>query len=573
MNNSARFLAARNLLLEMRADYAGAYRQFSWPVLENFNWALDYFDPMATGNPATALVVASVVASESGPAVRISFAEMVSRSNRAANFLRGLGVTKGQHVLLMLGNEAPLWELMLASMKLGAVLIPCSTLLTSDDLRDRLHRGEVSHVIASASQTRVFEQVEGEYTRLAVGADIIGWRNYQEASAHSPTFTPDGQTHVTDPLLLYFTSGTTGKPKIVRHTHQSYPSGHLSTMFWLGLQPGDLHWNISSPGWAKHAYSSFFAPWNAGAAAFAHHYARFDAAAVPALLSLHGVTTLCAPPTVWRMLIQQDLAATPVPLREAASAGEPLNPEVIDRVRDAWGITVRDGYGQTETTVLVANSPGTEVKPGSMGRAMPGYRIELLDPQGNPCDEGEIAVDLATAPVGLMQGDLRRGRHEDYYRTGDIARRDSDGYIFYIGRADDVFKSSDYRISPFELESLLVEHPAVAEAAVVPSPDPLRYTVPKAFVIVAPGQTPGRELARDIFAFLRTHSAPFKRIRRLEFSDLPKTISGKIRRVELRDAELSRAMPVERKPHEFFAEDFTDITSEEVPNAKTSIPE
>ena len=367
MNNSARFLAARNLLLEMRADYAGAYRQFSWPVLENFNWALDYFDPMATGNPATALVVASVVASESGPAVRISFAEMVSRSNRAANFLRGLGVTKGQHVLLMLGNEAPLWELMLASMKLGAVLIPCSTLLTSDDLRDRLHRGEVSHVIASASQTRVFEQVEGEYTRLAVGADIIGWRNYQEASAHSPTFTPDGQTHVTDPLLLYFTSGTTGKPKIVRHTHQSYPSGHLSTMFWLGLQPGDLHWNISSPGWAKHAYSSFFAPWNAGAAAFAHHYARFDAAAVPALLSLHGVTTLCAPPTVWRMLIQQDLAATPVPLREAASAGEPLNPEVIDRVRDAWGITVRDGYGQTETTVLVANSPGTGVKPGSMG--------------------------------------------------------------------------------------------------------------------------------------------------------------------------------------------------------------
>jgi acetyl-CoA synthetase len=276
---------------------------------------------------------------------------------------------------------------------------------------------------------------------------------------------------------------------------------------------------------------------------FAYDYARFHAGAVLDVVSRYSITTLCAPPTVWRMLVQEKLADFPVKLREVASAGEPLNPEVIEQVRTQWGLTIRDGYGQTETTALIGNSPGQTVKPGSMGRPLPGYRIELLDAGSKPADEGDISVALSNG---------------SYHRTGDIARRDQDGYIFFVGRADDVFKASDYRISPFELESLLVEHPAVAEAAVVPSPDPIRHAVPKAFIVLCSGYTPSKELAHDIFDFLRRNAAPYKRVRRLEFSELPKTISGKIRRVELRQSEQDRGAKLERRAFEFFEEDFSD---------------
>ena len=304
-----------------------------------------------------------------------------------------------------------------------------------------------------------------------------------------------------------------------------------------------MHWNISSPGWAKHAWSSFFAPWNAGAAIFAFNYERFEAKRVLDALVTHRVTTLCAPPTVWRMLILEDLRAWRTSLREIVGAGEPLNPEVIDRVRAAWGITIRDGYGQTETTAMFGNSPRQEVKPGSMGRPLPGYAVALLDPDGTPSDDGEIVVELAPAPAGLMAGYLDTpmpvveagGRR--YYRTFDMASRDRDGYYWFIGRVDDVFKSSDYRISPFELESALIEHEAVAEAAVVPSPDALRLAVPKAFIVLKAGHPPAVETARSIFSFCRERLAPYKRVRRIEFCDLPKTISGKIRRVQLRAAE------------------------------------
>lgn len=343
-------------------------------------------------------------------------------------------------------------------------------------------------------------------------------------------------TRASDPLLLYFTSGTTAKPKMVLHSHESYPVGHLSTMYWIGLEPGDVHWNISSPGWAKHAWSCWFAPWNAGATVFAYNYARFHAKAVLTMLARRPVTTLCAPPTVWRMLVQEKLADYPVSLREAVSAGEPLNPEVIERVQAAWGLTIRDGYGQTETTAVAGNSPGQAVKPGCMGRALPGYRIELLDPAGRPAAEGEICLDLSPPPTGLMlgYGGASAQPAGAYYHTGDLGSRDGNGYITFIGRVDDVFKSSDYRISPFELENVLVRHRAIAEAAVVASPDPVRHAVPKAFVLLAEGYAASADLARDIFQFVRENVAPYKRIRRLEFSDLPKTISGKIRRVQLR---------------------------------------
>jgi len=390
-----------------------------------------------------------------------------------------------------------------------------------------------------------------------------GWRNFDDLMRASPNFAPDGPTPADDPLLLYFTSGTTARPKLVVHSHVSYPIGHLSTMFGLGLKPNDAHLNISSPGWAKHAWSSFFAPWNAGACILALDK-RFDARATLDDLVAHEVTSFCAPPTVWRQLVQLDLAQWRPPLREINSAGEPLNPEVIERVRRAWGLTLRDSYGQTETTMMIGNAVGQKIVAGSMGRPLPGYRIALLDADGLEADEGEIAIPLNSRPLGLM-----RGYQEDdgtlrpiegaYYRTGDVATRDAHGFITYVGRADDVFKSNDYRLSPFELESVLIEHEAVVEAAVVPAPDAARLTVPKAYVVLAEGRTPDRAAALDLFRFLNERLAPYKRIRRIEFAELPKTISGKIRRVELRGREAEHAKREVRAPAEFRLEDFPEL--------------
>lgn len=555
------FLAARDFLQQHRSDYATAYAGFKWPKLQAFNWALDYFDALARGNDDPALWIIE----EDGAESKLSFAEMSARSNRVANWLRRQGVRRGERILIMLGNEVPLWETMLAAIKLGAVVIPATTLLTPDDLVDRVERGQVKHVVVGKAHTDKFESLPGSFGRIAVGGAPAGWKAFEEAAAESDAFTPDGVTRADDPLLLYFTSGTTSKPKLVLHTHQSYPVGHLSTMYWIGLKPNDRHMNISSPGWAKHAWSCFFAPWNAGACVFLYNYNRFNAAALLDVLVKYEVTTMCAPPTVWRMLIQQDLAAVKTKLRELIGAGEPLNPEVIEQVKKAWGITIRDGFGQTETTAQIGNTPDQPLKPGSMGRPLPGYKVALLDAEGHASTEGEVSLVLGDSrPTGLMVGyagdpaKTAEVMRDGHYRTGDVASIDDDGYITYVGRADDVFKASDYRISPFELESVLIEHPAVAEAAVVPSPDPVRLAVPKAFVILVAGQEPSRELARDIFAFTRERLAPYKRIRRLSFADLPKTISGKIRRVELRKAEEARG-EAGRGDLEFFEEDFPEL--------------
>lgn len=548
MNSSTcAFLKARDFLVKHRTDYECAYRGFQWPVLDRFNWALDYFDAMARGNDATALHIVG----DDGSEVKRSFAQMAERSSQVANHLRRIGVKRGDRILLMLGNELPLWEVMLAAIKLGAVLIPATALLTADDLRDRLERGQVRFVVAASAQTGKFDGIAGDYTRISVGEGVVDWLRFEDAMDAPTGFTPEGPTHATDPLLQYFTSGTTSKPKLVLHTHQSYPVGHLATMYWIGLLPGDVHLNISSPGWAKHAWSCFFAPWNAGACIFIYNYGRFYAPGLLSVLEHHRVTSLCAPPTVWRMLVQEDLAALRerLSLRELIGAGEPLNPEIIEQVQAAWGLILRDGYGQTETTAQVGNPPGQLLKPGSMGRPLPGYRIELLDVDGLPASEGEVSLPLADRPLGLMAGYQGSGSQnseamrDGYYRTGDIAQRDADGYIFFVGRADDVFKASDYRISPFELESALLEHEAVMEVAVVPSPDPVRLAVPKAYVTLRPGVQASAALAQEIFAFSRRHLAPYKRIRRLEFvQELPKTVSGKIRRVQLRAAENLRVV-------------------------------
>ena len=544
---TAAFRTARDLLLNQREDYATAREAFSWPSLDEFNWALDWFDVIAAEHGDR---VALRVVGDDGSDEQVSYAAMAARSSQVANWLRGHGVRRGDRVLLMLGNVVPLWEVMLAAIKLGAVIIPASTLLQPADLLDRVARGGVRHVVAEAAQVPKFADVPGDWTRVVVGGPVpagaaASWHAYADTRDAAADFTPDGVTRAADPLLLYFTSGTTSQPKLVGHTQASYPVGHLSTMYWIGIEPADVHLNISSPGWAKHAWSNLFAPWNAQATILILNQSRFNAAGLLQALGDCGVTSFCAPPTVWRMLIQADLGAADVTaLRECVAAGEPLNPEVIEQVRKAWGITVRDGFGQTETTAQIGNTPGQPVKAGSMGRPLPGYPVTLVDPlTGEPGRDGEICLDLSDRPLGLMTGYLgdaerdAEAMRDGYYHTGDVATSDDDGYITYVGRTDDVFKASDYRISPFELESVLIEHEAVAEAAVVPSPDPIRLAVPKAYVLLAPGAVPGPDLARDIMAFCRERVAPYKRIRRIEFAELPKTISGKIRRVELRAQE------------------------------------
>ena len=562
MTPTETFERARNLLFQLRSDQPAACAQFRWPEFpDGFNWAVDWFDAMARGNARPALRLLS----ESGEA-RVSFAEMSERSTRIASWLRARGVEAGDRVLLMLGNALPLWETMLACMKLGAVVVPTSQQCTPADLSDRIVRGNARHALTDAAGAEKFARTP-EASQLQVklihGGAAGGWTPFEEARSGSASFKP-AQTKATDPLLLYFTSGTTAKPKLVLHTHQSYPVGHLSTMFWIGLREGDVHQNISSPGWAKHAWSSFFAPWNAGATILMHDTPRFSAKAQIQLMRDQGVTTMCCPPTVWRMLVLEPLGERPAALRELLSAGEPLNPEVIEQVRKAWGIWVRDGYGQTETTAQVGNAPGGEVKPGSMGRALPGYQMVLLDGEGREAREGEVAFRLGAArPVGLMESYLddpeRTGAAMagGYYRTGDEASVDEQGYFTYVGRGDDVFKSSDYRISPFELESALIEHPAVAEAAIVPSPDELRLSVPKAFVVLKPGVAASADTAREILQFVKERLAPYKRIRRLQFAELPKTISGKIRRVQLRNAEKEQRAKGGRGANEFWLEDFS----------------
>jgi acetyl-CoA synthetase len=572
------FRAARDLLLRHREDYAAAVREFSWPKLAEFNWALDWFDVVAAEHPGReALRVVAV-----DGVTTLTYGDLAARSSQVANWLRGLGARRGDRLLLMLGNIAPLWEVILAAIKLGVVIIPASTLLSPDDLADRIDRGNVRFVVTETAQRAKFQGLAGfgagGWTPVLVapgtGGEAGPWHRYAEAFGAPAQFVPDGPTAASDPLLLYFTSGTTAQPKLVEHTHVSYPVGHLSTVYWIGLQPGDVHLNISSPGWAKHAWSNVFAPWNAEATALILGYERFNAELLLKAIGEQGVSTFCAPPTVWRMLIQADLGAADVSaLRECVAAGEPLNPEVIERVRQAWQITVRDGYGQTETTAQVGNCPGQPLKLGSMGRPLPAYTVALLDPiTGEPAEEGELCLDLSRRPLGLMtgyRGDPERdaaAMRGGFYHTGDVASRDADGYLTYVGRTDDVFKASDYRISPFELESVLIEHEAVAEAAVVPSPDPLRLAVPKAYVTLVAGAEPSGETALAIFAYTRERLAPYQRVRRLEFSDLPKTISGKIRRVELRARETDRqageAPLGPRGVTEFWEEDFPDLKAD-----------
>ncbi|ABE63337.1 AMP-dependent synthetase and ligase [Nitrobacter hamburgensis X14] len=574
------FAEAREFLLRHRTDYDAAVNGFKWPDPVPFNWALDWFDAGLATDPASKTRAALwIVEAASGAETKVTFEVMSRRSNQIANLLRVQGLKRGDHLLLLLGNVVPLWETMLACIKLGVVIIPATTLLTPDELRDRLDRGRAKAVVASQDQVAKFACLGGDgLIRVVVGATALhpGGLPYEAANDFPESFKPDGPTNADDPMLLYFTSGTTAKPKLVRHSQRSYPVGHLSTMYWIGLKPGDVHLNISSPGWAKHAWSCFFAPWNAGATIFICNQPRFEAKGLLATIGRCGVTTLCAPPTVWRLFIQEKLSDFKISLREVCGAGEPLNPEVIDQVKSAWGLTIRDGYGQTETAALAGNSPGQKVKVGSMGRPMPGYKVKVIDADGNPTKEGEVALVLgADRPAGLMQGYQSEGGKPggddgDLYRSGDVVFVDDEGYLTFVGRSDDVFKSSDYRISPFELESVLLEHDAVAEAAVVPSPDPIRLAIPKAYILLVGGTERSRETALSIYRHMFERLAPFKRIRKLELvTELPKTISGKIRRVQLRRLEHDDDRDDSLRGVEFCEEDFPELQTLKSKTAET----
>jgi acetyl-CoA synthetase len=556
MSSTEKFIAARNFLLNNRTDYKKAYTEFRWPDLSDFNWARDWFDVYAQGNNKTALWLRR----EDKEEVELSYQEVSERSDRVAHFLQRQGVAPGDRIVLCLPNVVAIWELMLAAIKIGAVVVPTTTLATESDIRDRLARSGAQIVVTDESAMERIPR-DAQVKGILVGGEAAGWIPYQTALAEDRNYQAV-PTRATDPFLLYFTSGTTAKAKLVLHTHQSYPVGHLSTMYWIGIQESDIHQNISSPGWAKHAWSCFFAPWNAGATTFVYDAPRFRAANTLRVLDEVGVTTLCAPPTVWRMIILENLGTKPQALRELASAGEPLNPEVIEQVEKAWGLVIRDGYGQTETTAVIGNSPGQAVKPGSMGRPLPGYRIATVDMQDKECPEGEVAVKLNPHPTGLMTGYLddpdktNAAMQNGLYHTGDLASVDEDGYFFFVGRGDDVFKCSDYRISPFELESVLMEHPLVTEVAIVPSSDPIRTNVPKAFVTIVGDARPSEEIAREILLFAKEKLAAYQRVRKLEFHELPKTISGKIRRAELRKMEAQRVKDDQRGPLEFWLKDF-----------------
>lgn len=575
--NTDRYRASRDQLLTASARADGRVPDWNWPDLEpTFNWAVDWFDAVATDCRTPALTIVE----EDGATETVTYDEMRRRSNAIARWLSDRGVLRGDAVILMLGNQVELWESMLAVMKLGAVIMPTTTAVGPSELIDRLERGEAKHVICNAADVAKFVEVPGDYTRLAVGT-VEGWHDLRDGRASDDSPLPHPGTVLEDPLLLYFTSGTTSRPKLVEHTQASYPVGHLVTTYWLGLQPGDVHLNISSPGWAKHAWSCFFAPWIAEATIFIYNYERFDPSALLDRLRTHEVSTFCAPPTVWRMLIGQNLGERPSALREVIGAGEPLNPEVISQVRGAWGLTLRDGFGQTEMTAAIGNVTGAPVKPGSMGQPLPGVPVVLVDPiTGAPVSgagaEGEICLQLEGPlgrPVPLMTGyrgnpdKTAEAMADGFYHTGDVASLDSDGYFTYIGRTDDVFKASDYKVSPFELESVLIEHPAVAEAAVVPTPDAVRLAVPKAYIALSSGWEPNEETAFQILKHARENLPPYLRVRRIEFADLPKTISGKIRRVELRVREQDLADTGSSAPEEWRDDQFPALQASPVSSA------
>jgi acetyl-CoA synthetase len=527
------FRAAAEFLQRNRRSYDRAVREFRWPAARHFNWALEWFDVVAeqTGGPALTLLDAS------GSATDVSYPEMAARSDTVAVWLARLGVRRGERVLLVLDARRELWECMLACLKLGAVIVPAYSSLTVREAHDRVRRGRIAHLICGAPQAAAFTGITVPGVRVAVPGDVAGWADYAETEGRADRFHPSGPTPADDVAFCYFTSGTTGAPKLVAHTHRSYPVGHLSSMYFNGLLAGDRHLNISAPGWAKHSWSSLFVPWNARATIVVPPE-PLRVGALPHLLRRHRVDSFCAPPSVWHAL-RPHLGDDQPRLREATSAGEPLPATLAADVAAAWRVVVRDGYGQTETTGLIGTTPGLRPRPGWLGRPLPGYEISLRDPEsGRPGDRGEVCVELAgEPPAGVMAGypedaaATARAVGGSWYGTGDLGERDADGWIRIWGRRDDVFKSFDRRISPYELEAVLTEHPSVAAVAVVPVPHPVGGAVPWALVVARRGHAPDAALGEALLAHCAERLTAQLCPAGVRFVPvLPRTASGKVRR-------------------------------------------
>ena len=541
---------ARNM-----TDYAATCRSFRLPTPERFNWAFDTFDGWARDPAKLALLW---VAADGQPR-RFTYAELAERSRRFANALAGLGVAAGERVFIMLPRVYQWWEIVLGCIRARAVSVPGTTLLTTKDIEYRLNIAEASVVITDEDNQEKIERVLPRCPtvkhRIVVGRGG-GWHEYEPLLRRASPQMAHPRNASGDPMMIYFTSGTTGYPKMVLHTHASYPIGHVITgKFWLDNTPDDLHWTISDTGWAQAAWTCLFAPWNMGAALFVWDARgkRFEPEEALTMFERFPITTFFAPPTAYRMLVQEPLKKYRFPtLRHCLGAGEAVNPEVIAAWKEGTGHHIYEGYGQTETVLVAATFPATPWKPGSMGPAAPGHRLAIVDETGRELprgSEGDIAIAVKPErPVGMFReywknpeatANCHRG---DWYVTGDRASMDEDGYIWFVGRADDVINSASYRIGPFEVESALVEHPAVQEAAVIGKPDALRGEIVKAFVVLAPGYPPTDALVGELQEHVKTVTAPYKYPREIEFvPDLPKTISGKIRRTELRQLERARA--------------------------------
>jgi acyl-coenzyme A synthetase/AMP-(fatty) acid ligase len=531
-------------------DYEATVRDFRLEVPERFNFAQDVIGRWAADPEKLAMHWLGSDGSER----RLTFRHFAERSDRFAAVLQEHGVRPGDRVMVQLPRVPAWWEVILGCFKAGAVAVPGTVLLTPKDIQYRTTLAEGVAYVTDLDGAGKVDQVKAECPSLRalflVGeGDLDGWSAYEREmeDASSPRRV---DTASSDPALIYFTSGTVGNPKMVLHTHASYPIGHVITgRFWLDLRPDDLHLNLSETGWAKAAWSSFFGPWNCGAALFVQDArGRFSATETLDLLQSYPITTFCAPPTAYRMMVLEDLKRYRTSLRWCVGAGEPLNPEVIETWHRETGHLIRDGYGQTETVLLCGNFPPLEVRPGSMGKPSPSMSVAVIDEEGQvlgPDNEGDIAVRWRPqAPVGLFKEYWRNpeateaSRRGDWYVTGDRAYVDGDGYFWFVGRADDVIISAGYRIGPFEVESALVEHPAVAEAAVVGKGDPMRGTIVKAYCILAPGREGSEQLTAELQEHVRKVTAPYKYPREIEYvTELPKTISGKIRRVELRGRE------------------------------------
>jgi acyl-coenzyme A synthetase/AMP-(fatty) acid ligase len=540
-------------------DYEAERRSFQLEVPEFFNFATDVIGKWASDPSKPAMLWIGQHGEERG----LSFAHFAEYSGRAANAFSKLGIKKDDRVLVMLPRVPEWWESVLGLMKIGAIPVPCTTLLTPKDIQFRAEAAEASAIITDNEGAAKFDQVRSECPTVNVAivvepnADMgrEGWVNYAQVVGEASLEFTGEKTRSDDACLVYFTSGTVGYPKMVLHTQASYPIGHTITgKYWLDLHEDDLLWNLSETGWAKFAWSNLFGPWSQGAAMFIHDArGKYNPIETLEMLNKYPITTLCAPPTAYRMLVLDEpmkymKANLPKALRHCVGAGEPLNPEVIKVWEDETGMAIRDGYGQTETVLLCANFPPIQVKPGSMGKPSPGFDVEVIDHDGNPLPpnkEGDIAVRVKPQRPTWMFKEYWRNPDAtnacirgDWYITGDRAYKDEDGYFWFVGRADDVIISAGYRIGPFEVESALKEHPAVAESAVVASPDEMRGEIVKAFVILAPGYTASPELASELQDHVKRVTAPYKYPREIEFVDsLPKTISGKIRRVELRERE------------------------------------